>query len=126
MSITINEALDQLNVSLSSPDVPEIELYMDAANEWVATRVTDTSPAPVKVATLILLDHLWETQRGPSSNPVDTETGTPYTFGFAIPNRVLELLAPYMNAGTGAKPASASYSFPDAVAFPDPAEWPVA
>lgn len=126
MSITIEEALDQLNVTMSSPDVAEITLYMDAANEWVATRVSDTSPAPVKVATLILLDHLWETQRGPSSNPVDDETGTPYTFGFAIPNRVLELLAPYMNAGTGAKPASASYSFPDAVAYPDPVEWPVA
>lgn len=126
MSVTITEALDQLNVSMGSPDVAEITLYMDAANEWVATRVSDTSPTPVKVATLILLDHLWETQRGPATSPLVDEMVTVASSGYAIPNRVLELLAPYMAAGIGSRPAAASFSFPDAVAFPDPAEWPVA
>lgn len=126
MSITIEEALDQLNVSMSSPDVAEITLYMDAANEWVATRVSDTSPAPVKVATLILLDHLWETQRGPATSPLSDEMVTVASAGYAIPNRVLELLAPYMTLGVGSRPAAVSYSFPSAVAFPDPVEWPVA
>lgn len=127
MSVTIDEALVQLNMASPSAEVvAEVTLYMDAANEWVATRVSDTSPTPVKLATLFLLDHLWDMQRGPSTSPVDEETGTPYSFGFAIPNRVLELLAPYMGAGAGAKPSAVSYSFPDAVAFPDPVEWPVA
>ena len=124
MSITLEEALAQLNID-SPDDETELGLYIDAANEWVAKRVSDTSPAPVRLATLMLLDHLWETQRGPASNPVDEEMGTPATFGFAVPNRVLELLAPYMSAGSGSKPAASTYSFPDAVAFPDPAEWPV-
>lgn len=123
MSITIDQALSQLNME-SVDDAPELELYVDAANEWVATRVSDTSPAPVRLATLMLLDHLWETQRGPASNPVDEELGTPSTFGFAVPNRVLELLAPYMSSGTGTKPAASTFSFPDAVAHPDPVEWP--
>jgi len=124
VTITFDEALSQLN--MESPEDPaELELYVDAANEWVATRVSDTSPAPVRLATLMLLDHLWETQRGPASNPVDDELGTPGTFGFAVPNRVLELLAPYMSAGTGTKPAASTFSFPDAVGHPDPVEWPV-
>lgn len=124
MTITFDEALSQLN--MESPEDPaELELYVDAANEWVATRVSDTSPAPVRLATLMLLDHLWETQRGPASNPVDDELGTPGTFGFAVPNRVLELLAPYMSSGIGAKPAVSTFSFPDAVGHPDPVEWPV-
>lgn len=122
MSITLDEALAQLNIERGDDD-EEVELYVAAANEWVETRVSDTSPSPVKLATLLLVDHLWATKRGPVGSPVDEDTGTPYTFGFAIPNRVLELLAPYMTAGIGAKPAAATFSFPDAVAHPDPVEW---
>lgn len=125
MTITLDEALAQLNYDEVPDDTSELELFIDAANEWVATRVSDTSPAPVHLATLLLLDHLWATQRGASSTPVDEELGTPVSFGFAIPNRVLELLAPYMTDGLGARPAQPSYSFPDAVAYPDPVEWPV-
>ena len=122
MPITVDEAKTQLNIT-GSGDEAELTLYVAAANEWVATRVADTSPSPVKLATLMLVDHLWETQRGPATNPID-ETGNPYAFGFAIPNRVLELIAPYMTSGFGSKPAASSYSFPDAVAYPDPVEWP--
>ena len=39
--------------------------------------------------------------------------------GYAIPNRVLELIDPYR---VKARPAG---SFPDAVAWPDAVEWPV-
>jgi hypothetical protein len=123
VTITLADAIAQLNYT--PEDTTELEFYVQAANEWVATRVSDTSPAPVQLATRLLVEHWWDTQRGPvSPNPLDEELGTPYSFGFAIPNRVLELLAPYMNAGVGAKPASATYSFPDAVAYPDPVEWP--
>lgn len=123
MSITFNEAVAQLNYQHGPTDPTELNLYIDAANEWVAMRVADTSPAPVKLATLLLLDHLWNTQRGGAFTPVDEETGTPYTFGFAVPNRVLELLAPYMARGAGANPASASHAFPDAAGWPDPVEY---
>lgn len=124
MTITLSEALKQLNIDPAPADTTELQLYVDAANEWVATRVTNTGPAPVRLATLMLLDHLWETQRGPASSPVDDDLGAPGTFGFAVPNRVLELLAPYMGAGLGSRPSSPAYSFPDAVAWPDPVEWP--
>lgn len=119
MSITLDEALDVLNIPGSTEDVAEISLYMDAANEWIATRITDTSPNPVKLATLFLLDHLWQSQRGPASTPLSDEMVTVGSIGYAIPNRVLELIEPYRTK------AAPTYSFPDAVAFPDPVEWPV-
>lgn len=120
MTITLADALEKLNIPNDSSEVYEVSDYMDAANEWIAEKVTDTSPAPVKLATLFLLDHLWSLQRGPAvANPIDDYgvgfIGSP---GFAIPNRVLELIAPYITK-TGPL-----YSFPDAVAFPDPVEWP--
>lgn len=117
--ITLAEALRQLNIDEVPADTTELDLYVAAANEWVEERVTDTSPAPVKLATLMLLDHLWETQRGPSATPLDVDTGAPTGLGYAVPNRVLELLGPYMT--TAAQPTG---SFPDAVAWPDPVEWP--
>jgi len=120
VAITLTQALAQLNLPEEPVDPTELELYVDAANEWVATRVSDTSPAPVQLATLFLLDHLWETQRGPSATPLDVETGLTVGFGFAVPNRVLELLRPYLSS------PGPTGEFPDAVAFPDPVEWPLA
>lgn len=51
-------------------------------------------PAPVSAAARIILDHLWETQRGPSARPSAGGDDTSQVFGmsFAIPNRALELL----------------------------------
>lgn len=120
MTITLDEALEQLNVT-SSDDEDEISLYVDAANEWIATRVTDTSPTPIKLAALFLVDHWWESQRGPVGTPLSDDTVTYNGRGFAIPNRVMELLGPYIS-GTSGSPVG---SFPDAVAYPDPVEWPV-
>lgn len=121
MAVTLDEALEHLNIT-NSDDDDEVELYVNAANEWIAERVADTSPTPVKLAALFLIGHWWESQRGPVGTPVDD--GSPFTFNgraYAIPNRVLEILGPYLLDET----PSPSYSFPDAVAFPDPVEWPV-
>lgn len=121
MSVTLQEALDQLNDD-QSDNLVEVSLYVDAANEWIEARVSDTSPAPVRLATLFLIEHWWQSQRGPASAPF--EDGDPIVFNgrsYAIPNRVLEILGPYLLDDT----TTPQFSFPDAVAFPDPAEWPV-
>jgi hypothetical protein len=51
-------------------------------------------PAPVSAAARIILDHLWEIQRGPSARPSAGGEDTTQMFGmsFAVPNRALELL----------------------------------
>lgn len=121
MSITLAEAREQLNVTTYDDDL-ELGLYVDAANAWIATRVPDTSLAPVRLASLFLVDHWWESQRGPVGTPLSDE-GPVVLNGraYAIPNRVLELLGPFLST-TIAVPMG---SFPDAVGFPDPVEWPV-
>lgn len=58
-------------------------------------------PASVQQATGIILDHLWQQQRGWSSRPtvrgesgvVGSDTGAP--MGFALPSRAVQLLEPY-------------------------------
>lgn len=121
MSITLAEAKTQLNIDVNAvDDDAELTLYVAAANEWIATRVADTSPSPVKLAALFLVDHWWTSQRGPVGTPISEESVFVEGRGFAIPNRVLEILGPYITAR-----ATPSYSFPDAVAYPDPVEWPV-
>lgn len=51
-------------------------------------------PAQVSAAARIILDHLWETRRGPSARPSvgGDETVQTFGMGFAVPNRALELL----------------------------------
>lgn len=58
----------------------------------------DPIPAAIKLAALIIVAHLWETQRG--SQPLPLAGGLdddplPANGGFAIPRRALQLLAPY-------------------------------
>lgn len=119
MAVILAEAIEQLNMEDDSPDLGELVLYVDAANEWVATKVTGTSaPSAVKLATLILVAHLWETQRGPASSPLAGDDQIVVAgWGYAIPNRVKELIAPDVGRAT------ATGSFPDARAWPDAAEW---
>lgn len=53
-------------------------------------------PANARLATRMILQHLWETQRGSAGLPLqqsDDVTMVP-GFGFAVPNRALELLEP--------------------------------
>ena len=55
-----------------------------------------SAPATFNTVARIILQHLWNTQHGPSSRPSMTggeETVTPPGFGFAIPNQAAELLA---------------------------------
>jgi hypothetical protein len=54
---------------------------------------TSVPPAFASFARIVI-DHLWGTQRGPSQRPSmgGDETVTPPGWGFAIPNRALELL----------------------------------
>lgn len=116
MAVTIDEAIDHLNIT-EREDQVEVELYVNAANDWVATKVADPDAYAVKLATLFLIQHLWNSsQRGPTAVSLDDEIVTVTGTGYAIPNRVRELLQPYL-AGT-----SPTYSFPDAAAWPDAIE----
>lgn len=54
-----------------------------------------TVPADLQHAAMVLVKHLWETQRGPQGRVGATPDGSSYSF----PNRVLEILAPYMLPG---------------------------
>jgi hypothetical protein len=61
---------------------------------------TGDIPAGVRLATLIIAAHLWETQRGVSPSPLTLQGSDAGDFavpglGYAIPNRARELLAPY-------------------------------
>jgi hypothetical protein len=57
-------------------------------------------PPTIKLAALILLQHLWRTQYGasrvPSGGNDDWSVTDPIPgFGYAVPNRVLQLLEPF-------------------------------
>jgi hypothetical protein len=54
-------------------------------------------PAAIRLAVLVIAEHLWETQRGAAPvGPLSGDDTFPTPgLGFAIPNRALELLAPY-------------------------------
>ena len=56
-------------------------------------------PAAFGSAARIILDHLWETQHGPTARPSmgGLDMVQPQGFGFAIPNRAAELLAGSLN-----------------------------
>lgn len=61
-----------------------------------ATYVTaTTAPADVQHAGLVLIKHLWTTQRGPQGKTGAIPEGMSYSF----PNRVLEILSPYIVPG---------------------------
>jgi len=98
-------------------DDAELGFFLIAANEWMAAAVTDLTPAPVLLGTLELIRHWWETQRGPGFDGTLSDDGTGLGLrGFAIPNRVRELISPWAApAATGAPLGS----FPDAPRWPD-------
>lgn len=71
---------------------------------WTATYTAGrgTVPPTIKLAALILLQHLWRTQYGASrgvgsvGGGDDISVNEPIAgWGYAIPNRVLQLLEPY-------------------------------
>lgn len=71
--------------------------------EWIATYTAGLAdvPANLSLATLIIVGHLWETQRGRSQRPglLSPEDGTAPLAGFAIPNRAAELMAAHLMPG---------------------------
>jgi len=56
------------------------------------------TPPAFNGAARIILDHLWATQHGPSARPslAGEETGSDFGLGFAVPNRAIELLSPFL------------------------------
>ncbi len=118
MTVTRDQAADHLNMNgVADVELTKLDLYVDAANGWVGSRVTDTAPSAVQLATLFLIEHWWASQRGPDAF-VDDEFVGVGSVGYAIPTRVQELLGPFMGR------SSPSGSFPTASAWPDPVEWP--
>ena len=77
-------------------DDDELLFFLSSASEWMAKKVVDVSPKPVQNATLELLRHLWDTQRGPVDGSLDSDTLVRPGSGFAIPNRVMQLIEPYL------------------------------
>lgn len=57
-----------------------------------------TVPEDVMFAIKELVRHLWETQRGPN---LRREPDGPPAMGYALPNRVLEMIAPYRQTVVG-------------------------
>ena len=120
MSVAPEEARNYLNLSQDEAGAElNLTLIVDAANAWVASKVTDTTAAPVKLATLELIRHWWEVQRGPSAAPLDEDYVDVSVMGYGIPNRVKQMLDPYMTATAG---PSGAGSFPCAAPWPDPVE----
>lgn len=86
-----------------------VQFYGGAAawNSWGGTRVTYRAgrteiSESIRKAIIIILDHLWQTQRGWQSGAPSLRGELPQAMGgpqlpagFALPNRAAELLAPY-------------------------------
>lgn len=80
---------------------------------WGGTRITYTAgraevPESIRKATIVVLDHLWQTQRGWVSGAPGlrgelpaAQGGAPVPPGYALPNRAMDLLAPYRRVAIG-------------------------
>lgn len=124
MSVTIEDAADHLKLLPGDAEgIARLQPFVDAANDWIASKAPDTTPAAVvDLATKFLIEHWYESQRGPSAVVVGEEVVYVDGRGYAIPNRVAQLLG----LGAPSSPSGAS-SFPDARGWPDPVErcwWP--
>lgn len=113
--VTLPEAADHLSVT-QQKDLDELAKYVDAANEWVASKVSDTTTPSARLATFFLIDHWWQAHRRAMSPTADEDGVLVGGGGFtAVPGRVREML--------GLSVAhKAMGAFPSAVAWPDPVE----
>lgn len=117
--------LEQLKVQLGMNALrnvhdSELELYLAAASNVVRARVLideGNIPPEARLATLIIADHLWDTQRGDSAHPgFDDDaalTVAQMRRGYGVPRRAEHLLA-----GLPQKNSGPRFSFPDAPAYP--------
>ena len=113
MAITIDDAKAHLNKTTDDDDV-ELLFFVNAANEWMAAEVGDTTSYTVQLATRMLVAHWWETQRGPAGNPIDGDDAERRGSWFSIPNKVRELLQSKHSTATTPR-----YDFPDVAGWPD-------
>jgi hypothetical protein len=58
-----------------------------------------TVPADLLMAVKELVRHLWDTQRGPTRRPGSAPDGPAPGAAYLLPNRVQELIAPYLLGG---------------------------
>lgn len=92
---------DQLHVDSASGVVRLLSGGSLYGGPWTVTYTAGRGsvPATIKLAALILLQHLWRTQNGAArgGGPADDYAVTEPVpgFGYAVPNRVLQLLEPY-------------------------------
>lgn len=109
--VSVQSIADQAGQALSLTDldvdtnsgVVRRRLGLPFITLWPVVTVTYTAgwgvptPPAFNRAGAIILDHLWQTQHGPSIRPsmAGDETTVDYGLGFAIPTRAAELLAPY-------------------------------
>lgn len=57
----------------------------------------DPIPAALTLAALVIAGHLWETQRGPAGGmPGVNDEPVVIGVGYAVPNRAIELMKPYL------------------------------
>jgi hypothetical protein len=100
VATSTNVTVDTSTLTLD-PDAGTLE-YTDGsrftASKYVVTYEAgwDELPDDLVFATKELVRHLWSTQRGASQRP-GSAVQEPQGPGFALPNRVSELLAPYMS-----------------------------
>ncbi len=124
MLISLADVKAQLNKSPGvTVDDAELRDYIEAASAVVEHRigaVADPVPAAVRIATAIIVQHLWRTQNGPgrARGQVDDLAAVPGA-GYALPNRALELLAPFEEAHRKRRRVGAPV-----FSFPAPVPWP--
>jgi hypothetical protein len=113
---TLEQLKAQLTITRPNHDV-ELKLYLQAASNMVLNRVVvdlTAIPPEATLATLIIAEHLWQTQRGDSARPgVDDEGMMDAPRGFAMPRRAEQLLLglPRVKGGP-------LFSFPPAQLYP--------
>jgi hypothetical protein len=99
---SVSYAADGLTVNGSAGVVGRLDGGCFPAGAYTVTYTAGRASVPptVKLAALILLQHLWRTQYGATRVPVggadDWSVTDPVPgFGYAVPNRVLQLLEPF-------------------------------
>lgn len=120
---TLDQLKAQLGVRRPVHD-DELKLYLGAASNVVRGMVVfDATAVPpeVKLATLIIAEHLWETQRGdgnvrPGVGGGNDEDSLVRSRGYLIPHRAAQLLA--------SLPSRPSQRPGPVFSFPLPSAWP--